>query len=64
MHVSCVIAFFQAADANDQLDYTLGRKLSNKSLWFNIAAVVTFIILMVIAVLIGIVFVFISKKII
>lgn len=53
-HLNYITIFFQAVIANSQFDYTLGRQLSQKSLWFNIAAVVSFILLTIVAVLLGI----------
>ncbi len=52
----------QAAAANSELNHAKARKLSQRSLWLNIAAVISFIVLVIIGVLLGTVLTFTLKN--
>ena len=48
----------QATAANSELDHALARKLSQRTLWLNIAAVISFIVVVIAGVLLGAVLAF------
>ena len=46
-------SFVQAATANNELNHSKARKLSQRALWLNIAAVISFIVLVIVGILLG-----------